>query len=482
MAQHQKTAPPLRTTGARRSVFLWRLVLLASALALTAMAGGRLWAVGRELPQEKLKRLNWDGVGRARRATSGRALEGWALISNSDAFVEALHHPDRLSEVRDTAERNVELLRHTAFGRVQLAALRMLELERDEVPVERWWPQLEGDVASLEAADLSHFLPEFLAGESAIYQRYGLDAVNADRLAQHRFTGTHGPLVQYFVGHARRLAAARRAAGDEAGATSCEHLAQRLLRQFVLDSAPAGLRLLAADLLADQLDAAAAQATLVQKLRAWRQAYHVQTDATAPAPALLDLGDHPPPDDAAQTFARGLAATVWAVAGLPAVGIVALLFAAPWIRAAPPAHPKWRPWIQGMIATLLIIVIGWAVVSGLPRLVSDDLRRAAAGETEDVGLPRLPILAASVALLLTGTVAGIGQLQRPRKSWFARAGRSAAAIWLLLSAAALIHVGVLRRAQHAFASRPALSLTEQVRAIADPNADGLLDDLRVWEP
>ena len=471
MVQRSKKAALPRTTAGQRSPPWRRLVLLACALVLTLIAGGQLWAVAYDLPQVKLRRMDWKGVQAARGTATGRARDGWALLFNSEAFVDALHDPKRVAECQKRVRLGAEMARHSSLSRVQLATLQMLVLERDGVPGAQWWPRLEPYLSGLESADLSHGLPEYIANESAIYVRYGLDAVNADRFAQHRTVGVHGPFLQYFVRGTRHMANAE-------GTRVC----RSVLRQFVLDPAPSGLRLLAAELLAEELEAAGQQPELAQKLREWRETYRRRATAMAPIPPLLDLGDPPPPDDAGSRLAHRLATSVWVVTGLIAMGVAALLLAVPWLRAYSAFQSRKKAWIGGGIATLLIVVFGWSTVSWLPSAVWADFRRFNIGETNDTGPPLLPFVAATTALLLTGFAASIDRRRASDGTWLPRTGDMAVRVWLLLGIAALPHISILKWEHVAYKSRPVLPLAEQVRTIADPNADGLLDDLQVWEP
>nr|QDY92646.1 hypothetical protein fos2004AM_00015 [uncultured Planctomycetota bacterium] len=472
-----RPAPP---TARRR---LGPLALLLAAAALTIIGAAQLHSVWSKLPGPSLKRLDWDAFWDAQDEIAGRAQEGSILVIISRHFTRALHEPDRLPVLIDDARAGAARLPHTHLGRLQLAALTMLGLERDGTPAAQWWPRLRVYLEGLDNASFPHFMPDLIEAEASILTQLGLRPGPARRAALGQVGSAHGPLLQYFVRQMHAVAAERRRAGDEASADRCQRIVCRLLREWVLAPGPAGLRLLAAELLADTLDeaadpsAASTAVTIARKCRAWRSAYRGSAAAIAsPPPALRIVGDPTCAWSVTPSLLSWLALAAWTASAAAAVGLLALLTGVFWIKTGTSPRRGSRQLVAAVLAAVMIVLVGWQATVWAPDLVAADFQRI---ESDQLGLPRMPFIAALVGWLLAGLAALLGGRNAQPKQ---PVGRSAAITWLVLSVLLLPLVfaaDIFRREYDAGLAYP---LNEQLSQIADPNADGLLDELRAWHP
>ncbi|MCK4343420.1 MAG: hypothetical protein KAY37_17035 [Phycisphaerae bacterium] len=471
-----------------------RLVVLAAALLLSVAGVSRLRALWLDLPVPSLKRIDWDAVRQARETTTGDAREGRILAIISNHFTTALHHPDRLHELLADARGGIRLLRRSQLGRLQVSALTLLHLERAGVPAEEWWLRLRLYLEGLDNASFAHFLPALLAADAAIYADQGLGPGTARGVALVNSGAAHGPFLQYFVARLRQLAAQRRQAGDHETADLCEQIVHRLLRQWILDPGPAGPRLLAAELLADSLEAQAtpsastSEATLARKLRRWRAAYTANAADIPLAPSVLRVVDAPTPVAAVGwSLARWIALAIWTATALIPVGLIAVATGAFWIKAGVPETGRRRYRLVAVWQAIFIVLIGWGVLVWSPELVHDDLLRIddlrrAEDEANHFGLPYLPFVAAATALVVLLTVSLVGSRPEAKHPLMTKMACSAAVSWLTLSILLLVLTSVtdrFRRDYEVMLSHPG---HEQLNKIADPNAEGLLDELRAWAP
>lgn len=463
-----------------RQTFRQLLVLLAAA-ALTLGAAVQLHRLWLKLPGPSVARLDWRAVRQARTAHSGDAYEGLLLASLSTYFTDALHHPAQLPQVLDETRKAAGHLQHTQLGRLQLAALQMLQFEHEGLPIAQWWPKLQGYLDGLSAAQFRHFMSELLDAESRIYVNLGLPAGTAAQLALRDFGCIHGPFLEYFVAQMRRIAEERRQAGDPTTADRCQKLTDRLLREWVLESGPAALRLLAAELLAEKLESRdATTGGIAQKCRAWRAAYHAAAVALpAPGPMLLRVGDEP---EAASTKPQrrflGLAFLLGPATALAAS--VALIGAA----VCPLAGSK----LGGAVLRVLLAALGvalaasvaWILLAGLPGAVFSEQFRLQFQDVNEAPTAWLGALGGlALALAAGGAWALLRRRSRTRRVAFAAA---AATTWLIagvLFLAVALGAGAPLSGYQAALARP---LDEQLAALAPPNADGLLDELRAWNP
>jgi hypothetical protein len=498
--RRQPAAKPRATVSGNRAGLVPLLILFASGVC-TVIGAVRLHAIWTKLPGNSLARVDWQGVNRARAGLTGAAREGLLLVVNSEQFTSAFQgRADLAAALGDVRTRALQLP-NTQVGRVQIAALAMLQFDRGGLLRGQWWPKLRGYLEGLDRADFDHFLPELIRAETAIREQYGLGPGTAQRTALRAVGQAHGPFLQYFVEQALRLSGDCRRSGDAEAAACLERIVHRLLRRWALSSGPANLRLLAAELLADSRDgfqpeqpasgpvarspdsyrpAGVVDAKLAQKCRAWLSEYRQRAADLPAVPPLLRVGDEPASNPGEPALARWLALTAWTASALVPVGLAALLAGVFWIKAGAVGRHAMGHRVLAGLPAVLILIVGWLLTSHATELVYNDLRRAG---SENLGWPRLPLIAAAVGIGATAAGALIGGGQRGIwRRWLERLGRSAGFTWLLLSIL-LIAMSVETERRRADCERTlAYPLDEQLQAIADPNANGLLDDLRGWNP
>ena len=419
---------------------------------------------------------------------SPEAHEGLVSANLSSLFTLAVHEPEVRSANRDTVQQMIGLLQHTQIGRLQLTAFLMLDLERAGTPPEQWWATLEPLLAGLEQTTFSHYLHELIEHRTRIFESkpIGLGPGSARAYAEQTLGHPHGPFLQFFVDRLRRVAQARRTE-DDGSAEICRRITRRLLRQWVLDPGPVGLRLLAADLLADNLEALGTttpmnHGELARRLRAWRAAYRNQAaNRPMPIPPLsLRWSPEPCPEEY-QGALRSLSLLVWTAAATLAAALLTVVCLPLGFSAALRLPLRW--WhLAGVLATGLVILGAWLAWSVLwPRDVADDLHRFA---SDGLAWPRQPFAAGAVTLALLGLwalpAAGSTGLRRAR---LARLALVAAFTWFVLSLA-LIGVRAyasVNLAEYELSTAPAL-LPDEYAAMAGAEADKLLDGVRVWTP
>jgi hypothetical protein len=452
---------------------------------LTALGLVQLRLVWVNLPLPRLERLDANAVVQAFRAArsawTGDVRSGALLAIISSHFTTALREPARLSELFEDARAGYARIAGTQLGRLQLAALGMLRLERENVPPANWWATLEPYFTGLDNASFGHFLPELLSANAAVYEQVGLAAGSARRSAQNTVGYPHGPFVEYFAEQMERVARARHDAGDPTTAATCRRLVRRLLRQWVLDPAPPAVRLLAAELLLGQLEAEptttapTSTAGVVAGLRQWRAAYR---DAAAQRPTPLPLLSNaytPVPDQPAYDRLRdAVAVLLWVAPAFLVTALSAALAATIWLRHPAAARGAL---LGGLFGALVLVAAGLAYFQMNPTPFQDDLQRLGA---PDAGWPRYPFVSAATAVFLLA-VAVVGPRHGGRR-WAALAAWATTMSAVL--ALTLVGTGLWARAATThYEARVATLLTSgDFEAVAGPDAERQLDPLRAWNP
>jgi hypothetical protein len=153
-----------------------------------------------------------------------------------------------------------------------------------------------------------------------------------------------------------------------------------------------------------------------------------------------------------------------------------------WVRSPVSETQGWAAFLPSLAVACVLIAVGFGIEATWPEACQDDLLRVNewGGEptaSRDFGWPVLPGLAAGAAVVGLAAVGTVGR--RPR---LAHVGRAATAVTLVLAVALVLVDGVVRRAWQRYDAALAQPLSEQTRALVDPNAFGLLDALRAWEP
>ena len=459
-------------------------LLAAAVLTIGAVVQlHRLWV---QLPGPSMARIDWYAVRQVRTKFTGDAFEGLLLAALSDYVTEGVHYPARLPQMLDETRAAAGRLRHTQLARLQLATLGMLQLEHEGLPADQCWPKLQGHLAGLDAAQFPHFMAELLDAEAGIYIRLGLPIGNAQQIALRNLGYAHGPFLQLFVARMRRIADERRQAGDPATADYCTRLTARLLREWLLLPGPVGLRLLAAELLADELDhrdlatILGSTGGIAEKCRAWRTAYRTAAASLPPpGPMMLRVGDEPVAVST-KPLRRFLSLIVLLGPATAAASAVALASAALWpvprarrssaIARAGPA----------VLAVGIAGSLGWVLLAGLPATVFEESFRL---QVQDLDSAPTARLGAATGIVISVAIAAMWGWWRcaacSRRVAFAGA---ASITWLFASALFLAVTLAAGAAVSGYNARMAAPFDEQLAALAPPNAAGLLDDLRAWNP
>jgi hypothetical protein len=473
-----------------RGIRTW-LVFVGLALALSAIAVVSALGLWQRLPQQQISALPGDDVTRALRAAvqaaPEQARQAWVLNDVGRLFTAALRDEAARQQLSAGVGSYVTGQRDTQLGRLYQAATRMLELERAGTPVGEWWPNLAPYLNGLGRAGFAHFESNLVAAWTEAFRSLGVDGGTAGRNAQLYVGHRHNPFLQYFTARLRRVAEAHALAGDVDCVQACRLIVQRLLRRWVLEPGSPGLRLLAADLLADVLEAAPSvssqpqASSLARDLRAWRAAYR---DSAATRPVDF-LGVTSEPSSCPRQHERlfgCLALTTWTCAAAAAVGVLALLTCWTWLFRRAPGGGTWAVLVAALVVAAVVVIAGALWLSLAPDTFRADFRRdwTLADWSE---WWRHPLIAAGIAVV-TVVLAALLPVRRGKHGLdrLRRLGITASATWLLLATAALLCTitgsvvrGGYERATQAAAADP-------FAAIAGAEADRLLDGLRAWRP
>ncbi len=504
-----------------------RFALLGAAALLTIAALAALLKLWQALPFAEVQTRGPAALATLQKAGGDAPLavqEGLLLAKLANQFTAGRHHPEVVSTWRDETARQLATLRRSQLGRLQQAAMRMLELEQAQRPMDLWWFMLKPFLGGLERASFDHFQAEVLAYTAATLETAGLSPGTAAQLAYGRQRFPHGPFLEYFV---RRLEAAgdQAARQDPSGPESCRLIVQGLLRQWILAPGPAELRVLAARLLAEDLErrgrgpatASATQAdqgvpaqsavpsNLAADLRAWVARYRASVQARPAPVSLLWLETEPLLAPAAHDrLVKWLGLCAWLLLPLGVFTVAGLACGWYWALGAARSW-NWRAaFLYGGLVTLAMLVGGTVWVNAAYHQLYAEFRGAErttvllphewisaglalAGLLLAVLLPLrrpapapLPVMARKLGLSATSPKASpTGPASRPR---LARLAAIAAAAWLLLAVALLACAKFAERSRANFEREVAASVQRGDPALADPAADRLLDGLRAWTP
>ncbi len=490
--KRSRTAPAAAAQRRTRGSALLPLLLVAAAVC-SAIGGTLLWKVWGALPEQQMLRIGWEAreqaLRTARPTLAGPAREGLVLSAMSSNFVRTLHEPNEIAAVLQASYADAVTLRQTQVGRLLLGALVLRRMEADGTPVEQRWPNLEPYLAGLEHQSFDHFLPEAVDALGNVLARLGLSPGTARQDALNLVAYEHGPFLQYLIPHLQHLAAQTRAAGNEAAADTCEHLARRLLRDWVVAPGPTGLRLLAADLLAGMLVAPAntvaapnppgdpATTEIAQLCRAWREAFRTRA-VTLPLPPMpLRLNDEPVAAPASAQLQEHFVLAWWLAAGSAGVAVLAIAAYVLSLTTTNLVKPGWGKIVLAVAPAVGFLIAGWITCRVAPGLVHDELLRGSTAHLRT----RLPLVAPVVA----GTLAVVGaallaRTVRPGARWRPSLAFVTGLTWLALATLLVPAALAAERDRRAYDAALAAPLEEQTRAIADPSA--LLAALQAWKP
>ncbi len=464
------------------------LVILVGAPLASVPAGCSAIRMWRRLPTPRVSRIEADELqaafDRANRTMPAEAREGFALRRASATLTDAMTGAAAAEKLLPTMSTAVNALSRSRVGRLQLAAARLWLLEQAGEPIASWWPALRVYLEGMRRANLEHCQAALTRHWAAAYQAAGLGPGTAYGLAEDLVGHPHGPFLQFFVPRLRRVIVEREQAGDIAAATTCRNVLHSLLRQWVLEPGSAGLRLLAADLLADSLEADAGDdvaetQALAQSLRRWRSAYR----EAARARPMATLDPHRKPALAPAAHERLVARvglTTWLGSATLAAAIIALLFNWSWLGDRPAVVHRARLALYVIGLSVIVTIGGILWIHLWPESIHHDLR-------SDFSSLRYwwrhPFAAAglTLALLLAG---GLVRRRAPAggSRYAPRLGAIAVGTWLVLAAMLWSSAWVGEHARRDYERALRTAYEDPVAAVLGFDAESALAELRRWEP
>lgn len=459
------------------------LPVAAGAIGLFTIGALATWRIVVRLPAAQAEALAAHDLGAALRnayqAAPAPAAAGIRMMESSDEITGALLGLRSIDDAARRSAQRAQMITNSQLPRLQQAALALLAMERLSVSPEQQWKSLEPYVGGLGDVSFAHFHRDALSVLAGAAVACGMTPGVAADFAVMRFGAPHGPFLQYIVARLTALSAALAQAEETAPAgLRCRQLVQRLLRQWVLEPAPAGLRLLAADLLIRDLrsenEPAASAARVTADLEQWTRAYR---DESRRRPVgQLDLRRQPVAAAAEYRALRNyLAMTAWCGGGAAAamlllVGLVWTVFK----REIPEPSIASRATVLGGAGGAFIVICALAIL-----LRADDLLADFAW-----AWPRFPMYAAGMTLVMAGLAAFVlmdgrsGALWRRLTGIFVGVSHAA----LVLAAALVCFALLALHAQGVYDAATALALRDEVAAMAGPAADAFLQSLRSWSP
>lgn len=441
----------------------WRGLLLAAAALLLTIGGAWAFvAVQKRLPAQQDARLSaqtWADAHRSVLETSPAMRTAWDACQLSRSVTAA--HVGR-APAREAASAASGLIRRTGMDLARLHLLSALLIDAgDDAPRDALLPQLKRLLAGVDETELEHRLGALIPQVAAAYIQVGVGEDLAWELAYDRFGYAHDPFLQICTAHLDELAQRFDAVDDAPAAQTCRALRDALLRQWLTEPGPMGLRLLAAELLArraestapavggrratgeqpsdlvaadDQSatgdspatdDHAATSRESAAALRAWRASWREVAIARPQTPLVrLGLGLSVAPQ-AEQRLAAWLARSAWLVLAAATAGGVATVALACKPRGSAPRPAEWA------VGLALAVIVGGAL--GVLAAREDALvalRRSGFPAETIWGWPG----AWGVAVMVVALVAGA----RPwRGGWLDRVQGVSLVAWLGLGVASL---------------------------------------------
>ncbi len=491
MNTRHEPRPPARPIGRV-------LPALLGALLLSAISATATLLFVRQLPLGSMLRI---GNARVRstlettaRALTAEAREGLLLAQIGGLFTDGWKRPAnaamREKQIGDVAQgctqvgvaRLVQLAARLNTSAQALVALGGAPASAPRADWSLARPYLQG----LETQTFRHHQLMLRAAIARAYESLGLRPGTAVALAGTYVGHALNPFLEFITPQLERLAADAEARGDSAAAASTRRVLARLLKQWTLDAGPAGLRLLAAGLLAGHLERRAVSAAggdadtlraIAGDLRSWRAAWRTAA-ADRPAPAFQVADDI---SHATLQQSRLLGVFVGMIWLAVAAGVAALLsLATGWTLLRPHAVvPGGGALLRGGGIVLLVsgvLCVAWLL--SFPQQSRLDLRM-------DVGQlrywPRFAIASCVGTLLTIGVFAGWLRRRTPGLRLGSAVALAAAFSWLALSLFGLLGP-VAHRQLAAYEAALAAAYADPIASVAGPAADAHLDRLRAWEP
>lgn len=428
-----------------------------------------------------------------------QARDGLQLVNWSQRFTDASRSGDPAPLEASIAE-GIGRLGHSGFARLQLLAARLLQQERAGQPPQAWAATARPILDSIPLDGAPTYQASLQRAVAQAFAARGLRPGVAALLAQSDIRHPHGPLLQFVAERVGRCADALPADDGETAAALRRGLV-RALRPLVLDEGPAGLRLLAADLLADLLPAApplspsVSNRDVVDALTRWTARYRAAAAARPPGAIGGGSEAFAAPREHAR-FATWLGLLAWALGSTGALSIAALAalpFAGPRESRPVPLPTFCR---SGAVAAALIAG-GWLCIAMAEPWVLSDLRQANAG-----GLPGLKTAGAAAGLALAALLISVAAA-RPRQatpkapeSRPSRSGQTpvskptargrfactAAWAWLLTALSACVAAGLTSAAQARLDAALLASAEDSIASVAGADHAALLAPLHQTAP
>lgn len=191
--------------------------------------------------------------------------------------------------------RPLQAIRNGQCARLWLLAAKLTQLHRADTPPAEWWASIEAEVSPLAKRPPAHGLGALVTDVTANYASgVGLDPMSARQLATDQLSYTHGTTLQILCDLLPRVET------SPENTAVLQRLLHDLLAAWVAEDGPIALRLLAAQKLAECLEAHDAGHADAAALRAWRTA--VRGELSARPPTLLGLmARQPTPAGSLQT-------------------------------------------------------------------------------------------------------------------------------------------------------------------------------------
>lgn len=466
-------------------VFSPRFLLIGLGAFLLFLGGAlATWRVVARLPalqMEALAARDLNGAIRnAYRAAPASAAAGIRVMESSEDVTAALFGRRSIDEAARRCAQRAQMTTNTQLPRLQQAALALLALDRLSAPPDQQWRAMEPYVGGLGEVSFAHYQRDALDVLAGAAVACGATPGVAADFAVMRFGTPHGPFLQYFAERLTALSAAlSQAEGTAAAGARCRQIARRLLKQWVLEPAPAGLRLLAADLLIRDLQNDAqvdvSTARIVTDLTQWAQA--CRNEMRRRPTGQLDLRRQPVAAvQEYRVFRNYLAMTAWC--GGAAAAAMLLLLGSCWTalgRDRPEPAVASRAMALGCAGGGFIVICALAILLRADDLLADF----------SWAWPRLPMYAAGMTLVMAGLAAFVLMDSRlgatPR--W------RLAGVYIGVSCAALLLAGALlcfallaAGSQQAYDAATALALRDEIAFLAGAGADSFLVSLRAWSP
>ena len=480
-AHHSHVARP--QSPVRRRCWLAGLGLCAAMLILGGLSIWLTWSEVKHLPLLQVIRHDQkdlsERVVRAMRDGSPAVREAVALRDGSLRFTEAWRkNTDGYAlerEITATPEGD-----QSQFRRLQLLAARFLANEqRNEAP-EAAWPGLKKLLDDAAAAkSFAHLQPLLSAAWTAALCEAGLDSGTARALAQEYISQPHGPLAEYLAPRLVKLAAARESAGDPAGAAACRSVLYRWLREWTLEPTAIGARLLAADLLAREIEHAPAAFggdvdALAAGLREFRARY---LKCAAEIPALpLGIGESARVASAQhRNHLRELASLIWIVAAMFVAVVLALSLGVAGAILGIHLRSVLAPAAAGFVVAAILVVLGtvWEP--------SESVTKSMFGDWSQLRY-HWRFVYEAMLFTLTGFVACGLLTSRPGRAIVVRTALAATVGGLVLGLAALISTGMSQRTRIEVEKQVDARLDDPAAAIGAPLPADVIENLRAWNP